>query len=121
VTAYNRADINAMLDCYDPTTSKGVKAAMNIAGDLLGVDAQDVLNLMPFLYNSFGNVDMGGTTLNDAKPTISMAVLSSGINGDTADVSVHITLTAGGQSYEQDANIPMIRMGGRWYFSGAAQ
>ena len=54
IESYNELDTNAMLDCIDPAVARPVRAAVNIAGGLLGVkiELKDILDLLP-LFASF--------------------------------------------------------------------
>lgn len=117
-TAYNEGDIEAMFDCFDPVTAKGVKAALNLLGDFAGFDMQSLMDLTPFLYDIYDSQDFSGTDMQDAKPVISIRVIDSNVSGNSANVRAAVSIAVNGQTNEQEATFPMVLEDGVWYIKG---
>jgi hypothetical protein len=83
----NEMDINAMVGCFDPTYEKAFKAVTGLLSDYIGIDLQDVIDIVPALYD-FGLFSSGGYELQHAD----YRILSEEIQNNRATVTCDMTL-----------------------------
>ena len=109
-SAYNEADFNTMLDCYDPTVSEGVKAGLDLVGGLVDINLTDIVTMMPLLadvaQSQGGVADM---------PQMSINVVDTAVSGSTATISTEVSITTGGQPQVTAMTFSMIKADGMWY------
>jgi hypothetical protein len=121
-TAYNKLDMNAALDCIEPSQAEAIKSALNILTGVVGgvsgvtIEAQDLLNVLPLFANIRLN-DGNGDTLGSAMPKITIAVHSTTMNGNNATCPVTVTVSSGGETTKQDGVCTLVKENGRWYIS----
>ena len=104
--AYNKGDVNGMLDCFDPVIVKGIRAILNISGSFLPINPNDVLDLVPFicLFD-----DSGGM------PQISISVYKAEIDGDKAELSADAKSVMGDETETAQVRFYMEKQEGKWY------
>lgn len=102
--AFNKGDVNGVLDCFDPIMTKGIRAAFNISESFLKINPSDVLDLIPIFYTDF-----------DGKPQVSITVLKNEISGDQARVLSSLELMVEGNKEIGQVYFYMERYEGKWY------
>ena len=114
VTAYNKLDMNAMLDCLEPTQAEAVRSLVNIAGSLtIGVSGQDLLNIMP-LFSGMSTYDATGNLVS-ATPELEIDVKDTKISGNAATCTVDMRVTIAGETQQQETTISLEKQDGVWY------
>ena len=117
VNAYNNGDFNAMLDCFDPTISRGIRALVDIVGGIVGISLNDIMDLIPLLYRFTDELSID----SNAKPQMRVDVLGTDIDGDNADVRVNMVVSADGQSYEMECVFRMVKTDDVWYIESLGE
>lgn len=105
-----KLDINSMLDCFEPSASKGVRATLKIAGSLLGVSAEDIIDLLPFAMD-IGRAS-GGEDFADAERELkqfSLQVVKVNYNQNRTRATVTVKYDGGTDS------VDMVMEQGKWY------
>jgi hypothetical protein len=108
-SAYNRGDLEAMVDCFDPATRTTLKAAISVTDTIIG-------GLTGYSFNiadMFGLVMGLGPFFDFDTPTISITVESVDINGDKA--TANVIINAGGS--EVHALLHMMKDNMGWYIN----
>ena len=105
-----KMDIDGMLDCFEPSASKGVRAALKIAGSLLGVSAEDVIDLIPFAMDvGLASGDQTALSAERQLKQFSLQVVSVDYNQNRTRATVTI-------KYEgMTDSVEMVMEQGSWY------
>lgn len=107
-TAYNNTDWDGVMDCMDESTRAMMDMVMGFADGLLS----DSIGFDIAMSDMFA---MSGLALDGDYCQIE--VLDIQINGDTAMVTVRMSMEMYGYSDAQEAALPMVKEGGDWYIS----
>lgn len=107
-TAYNDTDWDGVMDCMDESTRAMMDMVMGFADGLLS----DSIGFDIAMSDMFA---MSGLVLDGEFCQIE--VLDIQIDGDTAMVTVRMTMDMYDYSDSQEATLPMIKEGGDWYIS----
>ena len=112
-TAYNRMDLNGVLDCLDPTYTTFLNGITSLMGGLTGFDVSSVLDGMLAIAPYLPDEVMGSE-----RPTIDLNILSIDyIGNDSADVTIDFDLSVGDYHETGTDTIRMIKIDGTWYIS----
>ncbi|NLI20311.1 MAG: hypothetical protein GX418_01990 [Clostridiales bacterium] len=114
--AYNRLDMNAALDCLEPTQAKALMGMLDLFGGVagLGAGADTLFSVMPlFAGMTVPEGAQGAGTSVFPKLTISVA--SASVEGERAVCPVRLSISAGGQTNVMDGVCTLIRENGVWY------
>ncbi|MBR1560888.1 MAG: S8 family serine peptidase, partial [Clostridia bacterium] len=107
--AYNRMDIQGMLDCIDPTV---MDVVLGVA-DMMGLDGDALMAFLPFASSIV--TEYGGSV---QWPTVSITPLNSSVDGTTGTVTLRMTVDAPGEgSATEEGTEDIVKKGGRWYFA----
>lgn len=109
---YNALDINKVLDSLDPAVAAPYKALMKLGSKLLGVEINDLVQLLPLADLIDPSMNISGT-----QPKISYVLNSKTIEGNTAILNVTLTVKAGSQVQTTTDYMKMIKVDGTWYIS----
>lgn len=114
--AYNRLDMDALMECIEPVQAKALRSAMNLMAGLtgLGISGDDLLGVMPIFANLRANIGQGGQTVS-LMPKLSIAATNYVISGDSATCAVSVTVTLAGQAQRVAGSCTFTRIQGRWY------
>lgn len=112
-TAYNKMDLNGVLDCLDPTYTTFLNGITSLVGGLTGYDVSSILDgvlaIAPYLPDEI---------VGSERPTLDLNVLSIDYTGnDSADVTIEFDLSVGGYHEAGTDTISMIKINGTWYIS----
>lgn len=113
VSAYNSADLDKMLDCFEPSVARPIKSMMGIAGSLLGVNVNDIFGMMPFVADLLPESYGGSGTL----PKISCEVQGTFLNGNTATVYATFSIRTDGETTNEAVEIDFVMIDGKWYIT----
>ena len=103
--AYNQLDWEGMLDCLEPSVAKGLKASTKLLGDILDIDVDSLLQMVPMM-NTLLSDDLFG---EDGK--INLQINSITTNEDVAYADV-IEKSTG-----MTATFVLKKIDGIWYIS----
>ena len=112
ITAYNKSDIDAMLNYIDPSEAKGIRAAIDLAGGLLGeiigykINMKDVLNFIPLFATLAGDSNYSQMTIKE---------MTSDVDGDTANVYVEIEYNSNGNTQKATSAFGLENIYDDWY------
>ena len=107
-TAYNNTDWDGVMECMDESTQAMMDMVMGFADGLLS----DSIGFDIAMSDLFA---IGGLALDGDYCQIE--VLDIQIDGDTAMVTVRMTMDMYEYSDSQEAMLPMVKEGGDWYIS----
>ncbi len=107
-TAYNNTDWEAMLDCMDASTRGMMEMVMGFADGFMS----EAIGFDIGMSDMFA---MSGLMLDGE--FCEMEVVDIQIDGDTARVTVSMTVEAYGYSDTEEMMLPMVKEGNDWYIS----
>jgi ketosteroid isomerase-like protein len=107
-TAYNNTDWDAMMDCMDESTRAMMEMVMGFADSIMS----DAIGFDMAMSDMFA---MSGLMLEG--DFCEMEVVDIQINGDTARVTVRMTVDMYGYSDSEEMMLPMVKEGNDWYIS----
>lgn len=109
--AYNSLDVDAFIECYDPTVQAIYSGANSLMGEFFGMDISDIAALAPFLSEYDEDFDASDF------PKISIKVTDVDKTSDTtATVYCDIKYSTGEEITNEE--IDMVKIDGEWYISG---
>ena len=112
--AYNRQDVKAMLDCFDPAYTAIYQGALSLVGDLAGFDLSAAVDGLFGLAAALPPEAVGVEY-----PTLEVQVASINFLDEyNASVTLTFIMTEGGESGSMTETVTMIRQDNTWYFSG---
>jgi hypothetical protein len=116
VTAYNRLDMNGLLDCVEPVQAEAARSLLNIVAGIsgVGVSGSDLLGVMP-LFASLQLPDAQGQSMGSVMPKLSVEAGELSTTGDAAACPVVMTVSIGGQQQSYSGTCTFVRENGRWY------
>lgn len=108
--SYNSADVDGMIECFDPSVQALYSGANSILSDFIGMDIGDLSAMLPFL----AEIDDSGDYSD--LPKIDISVLDVDKTSDsTATVLCEFTTSDG---VTEEDTIEMVKIDGEWYISG---
>lgn len=108
--SYNSADVDGMIECFDPSVQALYSGANSILSDFIGMDIGDLSAMLPFL----AEIDDSGDYSD--LPKIDISVLDVDKTSDsTATVLCEFTTFDG---VTEEDTIEMVKIDGEWYISG---
>ena len=107
-TAYNNTDWDAMMDCMDESTRAMMEMIMGFADSIMS----DAIGFDMAMSDMFA---MSGLMLEG--DFCEMEVVDIQIDGDTARVTVRMTVDMYGYSDSEEMMLPMVKEGNDWYIS----
>ena len=107
-TAYNNTDWDAMMDCMDESTRAMMEMVMGFADSIMS----EAIGFDMAMSDMFA---MRGLMLEGE--FCEMEVVDIQINGDTARVTVRMTVDMYGYSDSEEMMLPMVKEGNDWYIS----
>ncbi|WP_069999268.1 hypothetical protein [Cellulosilyticum sp. I15G10I2] len=113
--AYNKLDVNEMLDCFDPAYSRGIKAGLNFVGNFMEVDPNAILDTLPLIYEMSDSVLRDQPEYGDVKAKLTIDTLDVQKYDNKAEVKTRMTLQQGGNHKEITGTFYMFKKEGKWY------
>lgn len=108
--SYNSADMDGMIECFDPSVQALYSGANSILSDFIGMDIGDLSAMLPFL----AEIDDSGDY--SYLPKIDISVLDvDKTSNTTATVLCEFTTSDG---VTEEDTIEMVKIDGEWYISG---
>jgi len=107
-TAYNNTDWDAMMDCMDESTRAMMEMVMGFADSIMS----EAIGFDMAMSDMFA---MSGLMLEGE--FCEMEVVDIQIDGDTARVTVRMTVDMYGYSDSEEMILPMVKEGNDWYIS----
>ena len=103
-------DLEAILDCVNPTLADPMRSMLKVAG-LSGKSDEELLELV--------GTYMGAEAADYSEfcETLSTEVTDVQVHGEKADATVKYSFEQDGQLYEGEADVNCIRIDGKWYIS----
>ena len=111
--ACNTLDIDAMLNCIDPTVADPVKVGLSLYGMFAQNDNDKTLDQIAGGLS--GDPKLNG---NEFFSSIKIEVKKTSVKGDNATVETNIQYKLLGQNYNRDASFTCIEKSGKWYIKG---
>ncbi len=108
--SYNSADMDGMIECFDPSVQALYSGANSILSDFIGMDIGDLSAMLPFL----AEIDDSGDYSD--LPKIDISVLDVDKTSDTTATVLCEFTTSDGVTEED--TIEMVKIDGEWYISG---
>lgn len=108
--SYNSADMDGMIECFDPSVQALYSGANSILSDFIGMDIGDLSAMLPFL----AEIDDSGDYSD--LPKIDISVLDVDKTSDTTATVLCEFITSDGVTEED--TIEMVKIDGEWYISG---
>mgnify|MGYP000764249130 FL=1 len=108
--SYNSADMDGMIECFDPSVQALYSGANSILSDFIGMDIGDLSAMLPFL----AEIDDSGDY--SYLPKIDISVLDVDKTSDTTATVLCEFTTSDGVTEED--TIEMVKIDGEWYISG---
>lgn len=108
--SYNGADMDGMIECFDPSVQALYSGANSILSDFIGMDIGDLSAMLPFL----AEIDDSGDYSD--LPKIDISVLDVDKTSDTTATVLCEFTTSDGVTEED--TIEMVKIDGEWYISG---
>lgn len=108
--SYNSADMDGMIECFDPSVQALYSGANSILSDFIGMDIGDLSAMLPFL----AEIDDSGDYSD--LPKIDISVLDVDKTSDTTATVLCEFTTSDGVTEED--TIEMVKIDGDWYISG---
>jgi len=111
--AFNKYDVNTMLDCLHPTYQQSVSDLLNLLSgskwnaSLVFNLAKIGIPLLPLLTDF--------NLMPDDLPKLSLMVEDTSIDGNTAECKVACNLTIGKYSTDFENNVVLEKIDGKWY------
>lgn len=105
--AYNNADFNAMIECFDSKTRNAYDSGDDLLGGVLGFSYKSALGMIPFLADAMG----------EEMPKIHFEVESvDETDKKSCIVNVAVYYNNDKSEYDEDT-IKMVKESGKWYIS----
>lgn len=108
--SYNSADMDGMIECFDPSVQALYSGANSILSDFIGMDIGDLSAMLPFLAEIDDSDDYSYL------PKIDISVLDVDKTSDTTATVLCEFTTSDGVTEED--TIEMVKIDGEWYISG---
>lgn len=111
----NKLDIDAMLDCIDPTISDKIRLATGIVGMFADMEASELMDELASLLT-------GNDSLN-ADEFFSSIMVETGnidVSVNNASIDAVVEYTLGGEKFQNDASFSCVKEDGKWYISNFA-
>ena len=112
-SAINKFDINAALDCYEPSVKKAFGGLMGLVGSAVGFGGSSVMDLLPFASQMAGQY--ASRELGDI--SVKLTEVNTVQNGNNATMQVRVTAAYQGQEKSEDITLKLVLVGGAWYLS----
>ena len=113
--AYNDADVNGMVNCFEPKVQSVYNTINSLTSSLIGFSIDDMVNSVLFLaplLEEYSDEDFGEMPQIRIKPT------KVEKDGDYATVYCTVTLITDGNNIEsEDGSIETVCVDGEWYIS----
>lgn len=113
IKAYNKSDVDAMLNYIDPAIAKSIRATIQLAGGFLGdligikIDVKYLIDALPLFSALVGDAD----TL----PQLKIINISSDIDEDIGNVYVEMEIKTEGNNEKNSSTFEMEMTDGNWY------
>ncbi len=111
--ACQELDLEAMLDCVDPTVAEPAKAGLSLLGALAGDEAEMLGEVASAIFGSVADPDEFLSKIRIKAGDIS-------VDGDSATVEATLSAEVGGEKIEQPATIRMKQDDDEWYIAGVS-
>lgn len=108
--AYNAADIDRMIKCFEPRVQTVYSGANSLLGSLVGVDISTLSSLLPF--DSY--LDEDAADISDL-PKLEVTVNSIDVTSDSTAVA-YCTVKFGSLEPE-DSSMSMVKVDDKWYLA----
>ena len=108
----NTLDIDAMLNCIDPSVSDPIKLGLGLYGMFAQKDKDQILDEIASALS--GNSDMNG---NDFFSSIKIDVQKVDVKGKDAQVETVLQYKLLGENFKRDASFSCIQNAGKSYIS----
>lgn len=108
--ACNDVDLNAMLDCIDPTIASGLKFATGLAGMFSDKDTDELLDELSKLI--FDNIP---DKTEEFFSSIDISVDNISVDGETATADAVIKYEMSGEKYSNNAVFTYTMTDNAWY------
>lgn len=107
--ACNDLDMEAILDCINPSIASKIELATGVLGMLTGADSDELFDKLSGLLSTEA---LGG---KDFFGSLKIKVKDIEIDGDTAVVTADISYTVKDKSTQEEATIDCVRVDDVWY------
>lgn len=110
--AYNSADLDTMMTCFEPKVQKLYSGANSLFGSFTGMDLSMVTSLLPFAsYLNEESDDDSNSTLPEMNITVESIEMTS---NTTATVTCVVKF---GSLDSEQTTIDMVKMDKQWYIA----
>ena len=107
IKAYNKADVDVMLNLIDPAMAKGIRAVIDLIGIFMKIDMKYVLDCLPLFSALAGNSEnYSQMTITDIK---------SDIDENYAYVYVELEVTSSGTTDKAANTFYLEKIDDNWY------
>lgn len=108
-SAIRKGNIEAMLECYEPSVSSTLQGALS----LFGLDSASVSSFLQMMGLSVADEDEAAGLLATLKITPQSYEFSA--DKSSCKVTAIISYTLFGEEYQEDGTINCVEVDGKWY------
>lgn len=112
-TAINRFDVDALLDCYEPSVKKALSGITGMVGSAVGFSGSSAMDLLPFVSQMMGRY--ASRELGNIKVKLTEAHTT--INGGNATMQVIISAMYEGKEESETMTFKLVKVDEKWYLS----
>lgn len=115
--AFNHYDLNAMLDCVEPTVATLIRSLLDVEGRNYSLSYSLIFSLIKLGFPLLPMLT-DGAIRNEDLPKLSLEYGGVRESGDEASVPVDGTLTVGNGSMSFSVTVNLARTDGKWLITG---
>ena len=112
-SAINKYDVNAILNCYDPSVKQALGGLAGFLGSAVGFSGSSIMDLLPFLSQLVGQK----TKQEFGSIKVKLTELSTTVAGIDATMQVKVSVTYDGREESEIMTLKLVQVNGQWYLS----
>lgn len=112
--AINAYDMEALVECFEPSVQKVYAGALEVGSSFLGMDVGTLVDAASGIADLFG-VEI----MEDGLPTVDIVINSQEeISGEEVKMNLTFTVNYAGESESETMDVTLVLIKGKWYVSG---
>lgn len=112
--AINAYDMEALVECFEPSVQKIYAGALEVGSSFLGMDLGTVLDAASGIADLFG-VEL----MEDGMPTVDIVINSQEeISDEEVKMNLTFTVNYAGETESETMDVTLVLIKSKWYISG---
>lgn len=112
--AINAYDMEALVECFEPSVQKVYAGALEVGSSFLGMNVETLVDAASGIADLFG-----AEMMEDGLPTVDIVINSQEeISDDEVKMNLTFTVNYAGESESETMDVTLVLIKGKWYISG---